>query len=150
NPSLYFINVEVETKFGTVMFNKKTYETENKNLVQINEVADVIRGVNLRGRKQMEASEGEEYPVIQIRDVEEWNIQFANISEFPIQSRNIKRVTATPGDILVASRGTQQKIAIVPEYKGKVLVSNMFIIIRLKGDQSINPFYIKRFLESPV
>lgn len=150
NPALYFINVELDTEFGKVVFNKKKYENEAKNLVQIGEIAEVIRGVNLPSRRQMESTDGELFPVIQIRDIENGEIQFEKIDQFPIQTRDIQRVTAQPGDILVSSRGTQQKIAIVPEYDGTILVSNMFIIIRLHSDKEINPSYIKRFLESPV
>jgi type I restriction enzyme M protein len=150
NPALYFVNVELDTDFGKVVFNKKKYESEAKNLVQIGEIAEVIRGVNLPSRRQMENPDGELFPVIQIRDIENGEIQFEKIEKLPIQTRDIQRVTAQPGDILVSSRGTQQKIAIVPEYDGTILVSNMFIIIRLHSDKEINPSYIKRFLESPV
>jgi type I restriction enzyme M protein len=150
NPALYFINVELDTEFGKVVFNKKKYESEAKNLVQIGKIAEVIRGVNLPSRRQIENPDGELFPVIQIRDIENGEIQFEKIEKLPIQTRDIQRVTAQPGDILVSSRGTQQKIAVVPEYDGTILVSNMFIIIRLHSDQEINPIYIKRFLESPI
>lgn len=150
NPALYFVNVELDTEFGKVVFNKKKYESEAKNLVRIGEIAEVIRGVNLPSRRQIENPDGELFPVIQIRDIENGEIQFEKIEKLPIQTRDIQRVTAQPGDILVSSRGTQQKIAIVPQYDGTILVSNMFIIIRLHSDKEINPSYIKRFLESPV
>jgi type I restriction enzyme M protein len=149
NPSLYFVNIELETEFGKVLFNRKKYETETKNLVPIREIAEVIRGVNLPSRRQIESADGELYPVIQIRDVEDGEIQFEKIDKFPIQTRDLERVTAKPGDILVSSRGTQQKIAIVPEHNEQVLVSSMFVIIRLTSDK-INPLYVKRILESPA
>lgn len=149
NPSLYFVNIELETEFGKVLFNRKKYETETENLVPIREIADVIRGVNLPSRRQIENADGELYPVIQIRDIEDGEIQFKNIDKFPIQPRDIERVTAKPGDILVSSRGTQQKIAIVPKNTEQVLVSSMFIIIRLSSDK-VNPLYVKRILESPA
>lgn len=149
NPSLYFVNIELETEFGKVLFNRKKYETETGNLVPIKEFAEVIRGVNLPSRRQIENAEGELYPVIQIRDVEDGEIQFEKIDKFPIQTRDIERITAKPGDILVSSRGTQQKIAIVPEHTEQVLVSSMFVIIRLASDK-VNPLYVKRILESPA
>lgn len=149
NPSLYFVNIELETDFGKVLFNRKKYEEETGNLVPIKEFAEVIRGVNLPSRRQIESAEGELYPVIQIRDVEDGEIQFEKIDKFPIQTRDIERVTAKPGDILVSSRGTQQKIAIVPEHTEQVLVSSMFVIIRLTSDK-VNPLYVKRILESPA
>ncbi|WP_223702725.1 N-6 DNA methylase [Sutcliffiella deserti] len=150
NPSLYFVNVELDTELGKIVFNKRKYETETKSLVQMDKIAGIIRGVNLPSRRQIEAQNGEGYPVIQIRDVENGEINFGKVDKFPIQTRDIDRVTAKPGDILVSSRGTQQKIAIVPEYEGEYLVSNMFIIIRIPSTSDVNPIYIKRFLESPV
>lgn len=150
NPSLYFVNIELETELGRIVFDKKKYETETKSLVRMDKIADIIRGVNLPSRRQMETPNGEVYSVIQIRDIENGEIKFDKVDKFPIQSRDIDRVTAKPGDILVSSRGTQQKIAIVPEYEGEFLVSNMFIIIRLSSNSEVSPLYIKRFLESPV
>jgi type I restriction enzyme M protein len=150
NPSLYFVNIELETELGKVVFNKRKYETETQSLVQIGKIAEIIRGVNLPSRRQMETPNGEVYPVIQIRDIEDGIINFGKVDKFPIQARDIDRVTAKPGDILVSSRGTQQKIAIVPENESEYLVSNMFIIIRLSSNSEVSPYYIKRFLESPV
>lgn len=148
NPSLYFENIELETEFGKVEFNRKEYE-KSKNLVKISDIAEVIRGVNLPGKRQIESGEGDVYPVIQIRDIEDGKIQFDRIERFPIKTRDIDRVTAKPGDILVASRGTQQKIAIVPEVKETILVSSMFVIIRITTGE-VEPEFIKRLLESPI
>ncbi|MFP7478499.1 N-6 DNA methylase [Terribacillus saccharophilus] len=150
NPSLYFVNIELETELGKIVFNKRKYETETQSLVRIDKISEIIRGVNLPSRRQMEMPNGEVYPVIQIRDIEDGEINVKKVDKFPIQTRDIDRVTAKPGDILVSSRGTQQKIAIVPEYEGEFLVSNMFIIIRLSSSSEVSPYYIKRFLESPV
>lgn len=150
NPTLYFVNVELKTEFGTVTFNKKKYETETPSLVKLDQIAEIIRGVNLPSRRQMENPVGETYPIIQLRDIENGEIQFEKIEKFPVQTRDMERITAKSGDILVSSRGTQQKIAIVPEYEGTLLVSNMFIIIRLESNEKVHPLYIQRFLESPV
>jgi type I restriction enzyme M protein len=150
NPSLYFVNVELETELGKIVFNKRKYETETKSLVPMDKIGEVIRGVNLPSRRQMERTTEDIYPVIQIRDMENGVINFEKVDKFPIQARDIDRVTAKTGDILVSSRGTQQKNAIVPEYEGEYLVSNMFIIIRISSTSEVNPIYIKRFLESPV
>lgn len=148
NPSLYFEEIEMETEFGKVEFNRKEYK-KRKNLVRIGEIAEVIRGVNLPGKQQVDSVVGEYYPVIQIRDIEEGKILFNRIEHFPIKTRDIDRVTAKFGDILVASRGTQQKIAVVPRIEDTILVSSMFVIIRILSDV-IEPEYIKRILESPI
>ncbi|MGG3691030.1 N-6 DNA methylase [Caldifermentibacillus hisashii] len=148
NPSLYFENIELKTEFGKVEFNRKEYE-KSENLVKISDIADVVRGVNLPGKRQMESGEGDVYPVIQIRDIENGEILFDRIEKFPIKARDIDRVTAKPGDILVASRGTQQKIAIVADIQETILVSSMFVIIRITTDD-VAPEYVKRILESPI
>ncbi len=152
NPVLYFVNVLIETEFGTVKFKRDVYEGKTDNLVQIGDVAEVIRGVNLPGRRQLENAEGERYPVIQIKDVEDGTILFDNLEHLPVQPQRLERVVAKPGDILVSGRGTRLKIAVVPEYEGTVLVSSMFVILRLRDSrkQRISPYYIKRFLESPI
>jgi len=150
NPTLYFIHVELDTEFGKIVFNKKKYENEVENLVHIGDIAEVIRGVNLPLRRETENGDGELFPVIQLRDIENGEIRFDSIDQFPVQTRDLQRVTARPGDILVSGRGTQKKIAVVPEYDGTILVSHMFIIIRLHSPEEISPEYVKRFLESPA
>jgi len=152
NPVLYFVNVLIETEFGPIKFKKDIYEQKTENLIQIHDIAEVIRGVNLPGRRQLENAELARYPVIRIKDVEDGTILFDNLEHLPVQPQRLERVVAKPGDILVSGRGTRLKIAVVPEYEGTVLVSSMFVILRLRDSrkQRISPYYIKRFLESPI
>jgi type I restriction enzyme M protein len=58
NPSLYFVNVELDTELGKIVFYKRKYETETKSLVQMDKIADIIRGVNLPSRRQIETQNG--------------------------------------------------------------------------------------------
>lgn len=87
------------------------------------------------------------YKVIQLKDVEDGKIDLESIEA--TQVKNAERYMVESGDIIIASRGTAYKVAIVPEHNEALVLSNMFIRIRIM-DKAYMPEYIKVFLDSPV
>ncbi|MBT2757870.1 N-6 DNA methylase [Mesobacillus foraminis] len=146
NPNQYFTSHTVESEFGNVVFNKALYDSKVENKRALKEIAQFSRGVNLPPkRKVMEGKNG--YKVIQLKDVENGIINLDNVEEIPVQ--NAARYMVQSRDIIIASRGTAFKVAIVPQLDVPLVLSNMFIRIRIMN-QSYMPEYIKAFLESPV
>ncbi|MDQ0246489.1 type I restriction enzyme M protein [Bacillus fengqiuensis] len=146
NPNQYFTSKIVESEFGDVLINKALYDSKVKNKKSLKEIAQLSRGVNLPSKNSIkEGKKG--YKVIQLKDVENGNINLENIELIPVQ--NAERYMVQSGDIIIASRGTAFKVAIVPEHNEHLVLSNMFIRIRIM-DKSYMPEYIKAFLESPV
>ncbi|MCY8519182.1 N-6 DNA methylase [Bacillus atrophaeus] len=149
NPNQYFTSHTIESEFGNVVINKALYDSKIENKRSLKEIAQLSRGVNLPPKSKL--TEGKSgYKVIQLKDVENGIINLYNIEEISVQ--NAERYMVQSGDIIIASRGTAFKVAIVPELPEldePLVLSNMFIRIRIL-DQSYMPEYIKVFLESPV
>ncbi|PES34151.1 N-6 DNA methylase [Bacillus thuringiensis] len=148
NPKVYFPQYELSTLIGTVIVNKNEYENSVEDKVKLGDIAKVFRGVNLPSKSAIKANEGKGYKVIQLKDIEDGKIQFNKLDRLPVQ--NIERYTVQSGDIIISSRGTALKIAVVPDNVEEVVLSNMFIGIRLLNKEEYNPHYIKAFLESPI
>ena len=74
-------------------------------------------------------------------------IELESIEVIPV--KNAERYMVESGDIIIASRGTAYKVAIIPDHNEPLVLSNMFIRIRIK-DKAYNPEYIKVFLDGPV
>lgn len=146
NPNHYFTSQTVETQFGDVIINKAVYDEKVKNKRTLKEIAQLSRGVNLPAKNTIK--EGQKgYKVIQLKDVEDGKIDLEGIEVIPV--KNAERYLVESGDIIIASRGTAYKVAIVPDHNEPLVLSNMFIRIRIK-DKTYKPEYIKVFLESPV
>ncbi|PAE29202.1 hypothetical protein CHI07_09990 [Paenibacillus sp. 7884-2] len=146
NPYHYFTSQTVETPFGEVIINKAVYDDKVKNKRTLKDIAQLSRGVNLPSKNTIKESENG-YKVIQLKDVEDGKIDLESIEVIPV--KNADRYLVESGDIIIASRGTAYKVAIVPDHNEPLVLSNMFIRIRIK-DKSYKPEYIKVFLESPV
>ncbi|MEK5136372.1 N-6 DNA methylase [Priestia sp. FSL W8-0001] len=146
NPNNYFTSQTVETQFGDVIINKAVYDEKVKNKRTLKEIAQLSRGVNLPAKNTIK--EGQKgYKVIQLKDVEDGKIDLESIEVIPVN--NAERYLVESGDIIIASRGTAYKVAIVPDHNEPLVLSNMFIRIRIK-DKAYKPEYIKVFLDSPV
>lgn len=146
NPNHYFTSQTVETQFGDVIINKAVYDKKVKNKKTLKEIAQLSRGVNLPAKNTIK--EGQKgYKVIQLKDVEDGKIDLESIEVIPV--KNAERYMVESGDIIIASRGTAYKVAIVPDHNEPLVLSNMFIRIRIK-DKAYKPGYIKVFLDSPV
>lgn len=146
NPNHYFTIRTVETQFGDVIINKDVYDKKVKNKRTLKEIAQLSRGVNLPAKNTIK--EGQKgYKVIQLKDIEDGKIDLESIEVIPV--KNAERYMVESGDIIIASRGTAYKVAIIPDHNEPLVLSNMFIRIRIK-DKAYKPEYIKVFLESPV
>src|SRR5699024_2383211 len=111
NPNQYFTSQTVETQFGDVIINKAVYDDKVKNKRTLKEIAQLSRGVNLPSKNTIrEGKKG--YKVIQLKDVEDGKIDLESVEEIPV--KNADRYMVESGDIIIASRGTAYKVAIVP------------------------------------
>ncbi|CAH0320279.1 N-6 DNA methylase [Priestia megaterium] len=146
NPNHYFTSHTVESEFGSVVINKSLYDSKVKNKKSLKKIAQLSRGVNLPPKNSINQEENG-YKVIQLKDVENGNINLEDIESIPVH--NAERYMLQSGDIIIASRGTAFKVAIIPEHNETLVLSNMFIRIRIV-DKLYMPEYIKAFLESPV
>lgn len=147
NIANYFTVDDVESIFGNVLVNKSTYENASTPKVELKELATIIRGMNTTPKKDLEQQEGE-YHLLQLADVQDRKIQFQKLNAIDLEPDKANAYEVKEGDILLSSRGTAIKIAIVPALDKKLIASHNFIVIRPNND--VNSYFIKSFLESPI
>lgn len=87
---------------------------------------------------------------INLKDLKNGTISNNNLDIIPISNSNaLQRYQIVKGDILIASRGAQPKVAIVQEeLNGFAVASQNIITIRLS--EKLNPVLLKFYLESPA
>ncbi|MBW9173385.1 N-6 DNA methylase [Clostridium estertheticum] len=146
-PSRYVMKAEINTDyFGKVKFNKEKL-MELKKCKTLGDIGEFYRGINVIGENVQD--ENGEYKIINLADVKDGEIDIEALGRYTIKNNaRVEAYRVEEGDIIISIRGTSIKICIIPKHEGKVLLSQNFIGIRIRWDNS--PEYIKEFLESPL
>ncbi len=93
--------------------------------------------------------QGQEIPFLNIRDIENNSINLKNNSYLTVKiNYRTEKFIVHSGDVLLTSRGTQIKIAVVPEIFPQAIISANFLAIRPTKD--INPFFLAHYFRSPA
>jgi len=86
-------------------------------------------------------------PILNIKDISDGKLSLENTSRLSVESfKTADRYMVLPGDVLIAGRGTQPKVAIVPKNVDKLLITSNLIAIRLNED--ISPEFLASYLQS--
>ncbi|ODA09214.1 restriction endonuclease subunit S [Paenibacillus peoriae] len=112
--------------------------------VKLRDVADIFRGKSVL-KQDLRAGN---IKVLNISNIEDGEVRTDQLETINEEERKIKRYEILPGDLVMACRGTVNKLAVFPETEGTVIASANIIVIRFK--ESISSGYAKIFLESPV
>lgn len=112
--------------------------------VKLRDVADIFRGKSVL---KQDLREGK-IKVLNISNIEDGEAKLDQLETIDEEERKVKRYEILPGDLVMACRGTVNKLAIFPEAEGTVIASANIIVIRFKA--SIISGFAKIFLESPV
>lgn len=143
----YFEVDEVESMFGIIQVNRKVYEKSNAPKAELRNMVEMFRGMNVPSKKEFEKEEGEYY-LIQLADVQDGKIIFHQLTTINLDSKKARTYEVQEGDIILSSRGSAIKIAVVPKLDKKLILSHNFIGMRPK--RGVNQYFIKSFLESPI
>jgi len=91
--------------------------------------------------------DSESIPLINIKDIIEGQVIKSGLSYIRRTNlKNIEKSTVFPSDILITCRGTQLKVAVVPNTLPQALITSNLIAIRL-GEQMI-PGFLSAYLKS--
>lgn len=86
-------------------------------------------------------------PTLNIKNISDGKVSLESSSRFSIEGfKTAERYMVFPGDVLLACRGTQLKVAIVPKDVEKLLITSNLIAIRLSED--ISPEFLVAYLRS--
>src|SRR5690625_4233197 len=143
----YFKEDRIETLIGKVQVNEEDYE--QMETIQLQDAGNIIRGMNTPPANQMEDVETT-HLMVELSNVQDGKVFIDDLTPIAVKDDiNTDRYELKEGDIILSSRGTAIKIAVVSKAnKQPLLLSNHFI--RIRPNPNTNPYYLKGFLESPI
>jgi hypothetical protein len=112
--------------------------------VKLRDVSDVFRGKSVLKQDLRTGN----IKILNISNIEDGEVKLDQLETIDEEERKVKRYEILPGDLVMACRGTVNKIAIFPQTESTVIASANIIVIRFKI--SIISGFAKIFLESPV
>jgi hypothetical protein len=112
--------------------------------VKLRDIAEIFRGKSIL-KQDLKVGD---IKVLNISNIEDGEVRMDQLEMIDEEERKVKRYEILPGDLVMACRGTVNKIAVFPETEGIVIASANIIVIRFKS--SILSGFAKIFLESPV
>jgi len=108
---------------------------------------ELFSGYNV-GSKNKENENGQ-FKIVRLSDVHDGKLHVESIARYDIANNaRMGRYVLQKDDVILSTRGTTIKVAIIPGHDGVMLLSQNFIGIRC-GKQ-LNPAFLKAYLESPV
>ncbi|OWZ84100.1 N-6 DNA methylase [Natranaerobius trueperi] len=143
----YFEDREVTTSIGRFKVDRKDYENNTKT-IPLMSLGTFYRGLNTHAYKAQDSDEPT-HKILQLSNVENGEIFLDDADTYNAKDlKNPSSYEVQPGDVIISSRGSSIKIAVIPEGIENTLLSHNFIGFRPSGN--VDPNFIKYFLESPV
>lgn len=133
--------------FGKIKFSREAFEQIPAEKKSLNTMSSIYRGMNVTSR--VKESEKAGYRIIKLSDVQNGEVLIEQLTSYSITNNaRIDSYKVREGDVIVSSRGTSIKIAVIPKHEGDILLSSNFLGIRLGNN--LDPYYLQGYLESPV
>ncbi|MGT2906264.1 restriction endonuclease subunit S [Streptococcus dentiloxodontae] len=120
------------------------YEASHKNLVRLGEATEQFKGKAISGK-----AEPGDFAVINLSDMTELGIAYNQLKTFQGERRKLLKFILEDGDVLIASKGTVQKVAVFEAQEGREVVASSNITI-LRPKEKLRGYYIKFFLETEI
>ena len=146
NYATYFESNELDSLFGKVEVNKNEYENTFAAYTELNRAGTLFRGI--QGKAEDRPGSLNDYYLVQVSDIQDGQIILETLSPIVIDVNKAVNFQIQEGDLLISSRGSSIKFAVVPSINMKLVLSQNLICFRPK--EGINPYFVKAFLESPV
>ncbi len=120
------------------------FKASSLEKVKLKDVSEIFRGKSVL-KDDLQPGK---IKVLNISNMDEGELVFENMDTIQEEIRKVKRYQLEAGDILLACRGTSNKVVLFPETEHVVIASANIIVLRIK--EKIAPQYLKIFLDSPV
>lgn len=147
NYAPYFNYSEVDSFIGKFEVDRDKYQETFPAFFKLKNAGGFFKGISVK--EDDRPGKEEDYYLLQMSDVQNGQVILDNL--LPIKGNvttRIKDAQVQEGDILLSSRGSSIKIAVVPQTTKRLIPSQNLICFRPNKDY--NPYFIKAFLESPV
>lgn len=120
------------------------YKNSTVKKARINEVAEVFRGKAIT-----EKAEGGNVAVVNISNISETGIDYADLETIDEEERKVARYLLQDGDVLITTKGFSLKVAVFEKQPRMCIASSNLCVIRTQS-KILNGTYLKLFLESEV
>ncbi|WP_340673625.1 restriction endonuclease subunit S [Brevibacillus agri] len=112
--------------------------------VKLRDVADIFRGKSILKQDLRAGS----IKVLNISNLDDGEVLLDQLETIDEEERKVKRYEVLPGDLVMACRGTVNKMAVFPGSSDMVIASANILVIRFR--KLIHSHYAKIFFESPI
>ena len=120
------------------------YEEHQSNLVRLGDVVDQFKGKAVSAK-----AEPGEFAVINLSDMTPDGISYQHLKTFSEERRKLLRFLLEDGDVLIASKGTVQKVGVFEDQGQQEVVASSNITV-LRPKEKLRGYYIKFFLETAI
>ena len=139
----YVLPVEVTIDNHKYHINRKNFQEENR--VSLDKVVEIKRGFNVTQRN--ESVDGK-YLAIKVVDINDKKINNSKLSRINIPT-DPSRYLLRKNDLLLSTRGTLGKVAMIDEDNTNMVASANLVALRAKSD-NINMKWLMYYLSSPM
>jgi type I restriction enzyme M protein len=139
---------EIENE-GTFSIHLDRLNSDKEPLQEIRSLGKIYRGLNVTSKTAEEVDSGD-FKLIKLSDVQDGSILMEGLSIIEMKT-NFKAslYQVEEGDVIISSRGSNVKVAVVPAHEGNVLLSQNFIGFRAVKNK-LHPHFLQAYLESPI
>lgn len=142
---------EVEEKDYSFELNRYLYESgipENMNPVMLSDCADVIGGYVYNTRKKIDSPVS--VKMIKVENFDGCVVDTASAQEVEIEESKVSNYLVQKGDILLASKGTVIRAAIVQNIDEPCIFNSNINVIRVKEGANLIPEFLLSYLNSDL
>ena len=124
----------------------KNTSSENLTTYMLDDLFTIQSGTNIQASSKADASV---VKTISIRDIDQGIIQGDSLATTSVDTpKKLERQTTRTGDVLLSTRGTVTKSAIVTTDVAGAIISSNLVILRAKKPSIIKPATLKAFFDS--
>lgn len=111
-------------------------------------VIDVFRGYQMTAKEQETLQdENGNYEILMISDIENGQIS-RDLIKINSNENKYDRYLIKENDLIISSKGTRIKIAVVNDIDDRKIIANGNLIVLRLDNKKINPYYLEMFLNS--
>ena len=152
-PAVYVASNEVVSLTGGVHIDPPTFQVYPDRYLKsdtpkkpLSQIAHIFRGIQ-SSRQSVQGSHT--FKIVNIADIQDGEIVMDTLSSVSLEDpKYAQRSELQPGDVLISCRGTVLKIAVVPQNKERMVMSQNLIGVRLH--EGYDPYFLKSYLETPL
>jgi type I restriction enzyme M protein len=152
-PSMYVTSNEVVSLTGGVCIDPPTFQVYPDRYLKsdtpkkpLSQIARIFRGIQ---PPRQSVQESHTFKIVNVSDIQDGEIVMDTLSTVSLEDpKHAEKSELRSGDVLISCRGTVLKIAVVPQNKERMVISQNLIGVRL--NEGYDPYFLKSYLESPL